>query len=450
MRQKERVARRPLPGHNGRIISRDLLPRLVEVDNLKSLGHEARKHSAAQVNKIAGSLQRFGCVTPILIDAAGRVVAGWAVLLAARQAGLRHISAITITDLSEPELRALRLALNRLAEDATWDQEKLVLEITEIMTQEIEIPGFETGEIDHALIGDAGLAQEDDAGIPRERTAVVTRKGDLWRANDHRLFCGDALQDSSYGHLLGDEKAQMVFTDPPFNVAISNNVSGLGRVKHRDFVMGSGEFTSAGFTNFLTTALGNAASHSVNGAVHFVCCDWRHILEMHTAGGQVYGEQLNLCVWNKTNAGMGSLYRSKYELIFVYKVGKGAHINNVALGKYGRNRTNVWDYVSQNVLNGTSKSKLSLHPTVKPIAMIADAICDCSERGAIILDPFGGAGTTIIAAERTGRRARVIELDPIFVDVSIDRWQRLTGGTAILDATGEPFATVVRTRNSVR
>jgi hypothetical protein len=191
--------------------------------------------------------------------------------------------------------------------------------------------------------------------------------------------------------------------------------------------------------SFLRTSLGHAARWSINGAIHYVCEDWRHQRELIAAGEEVYSELKNLCVWNKTNAGMGSLYRSKHELIFVFKVGKGAHINNVALGRYGRHRTNVWDYVSQNALNGTVRSKLALHPTVKPVAMIADAIRDCSNRGGLILDPFGGAGTTLIAAERTSRRARVIEVNPIFVDVSIERWQRLTGRTALHADSGQPF-----------
>ena len=258
----------------------------------------------------------------------------------------------------------------------------------------------------------------------------MSRVGDLWVLGEHRLLCGDALSSESYARVLGTDKADMMFADPPYNVPVDGHVSGLGAIKHADFAMASGELSPAEFQHFLRTSLGHAASRSINGAIHFVCMDWRHQREIIAAGEQVYSELKNLCVWNKTNAGMGSLYRSKHELIFVFKVGKGAHINNVALGRYGRHRTNVWDYVSQNALNGTAKSKLALHPTVKPVAMIADAIRDCSNRGGLILDPFGGAGTTLIAAERTGRRARVIELNPIFVDVSIERWQRLTGGTA--------------------
>jgi DNA modification methylase len=273
---------------------------------------------------------------------------------------------------------------------------------------------------------------EDDA-------APATKPGDLWILGDHRLLCADAQHADSYARLLGTDKAEIMFADPPYNVPIDGHASGLGSVKHGDFAMASGELSSPEFRTFLRTFLGHAVDHSINGAIHFVCMDWRHLREVLAAGDEVYSELKNLCVWNKSNAGMGSLYRSKHELIFVFKVGKAAHINNVALGRHGRHRSNVWDYVSQNALNGSAKSKLALHPTVKPVAMIADAIRDCSNRGGLILDPFGGAGTTLIAAERTGRRARVIEINSAFVDLSIERWQRLTGGIAVNADTGQPF-----------
>jgi DNA modification methylase len=427
---------------NGYALSRDLAPQLVPVAGCKPLGRETHKHPPQQVRKLAASLERFGFVLPILIDAERRVVAGWGLVLAARQLGLSEVPAVSLTDLSEADLRTLRLALNRIIEDSTWDRDALTIELSEILELapdiDLEISGFEMGEIDPLLDGD-GLDQEDELPLIDAAAAPVTRLGDLWVLGKHRLLCGDALQAENYARLLGAEKADMLFADPPYNVAIDGHASGLGAVKHTDFAMASGELSPAEFTSFLKTSLRHAAGCSIDGAIHYVCMDWRHIKEMLAAGEEVYSELVNLCVWNKSNAGMGSLYRSKHELIFVYKVGTAAHINNVALGRYGRHRTNVWDYVSQNALNGTSKSKLALHPTVKPVAMIADAIRDCSNRGGVILDPFGGAGTTLIAAERTGRRARVIELDPVYVDASIQRWQRLTGGTALHADSGQPF-----------
>jgi DNA modification methylase len=427
---------------NGYAVSRDLNPKPVPIAGCKPLGRETRKHPPQQVRKLAASLDRFGFVLPILIDPEQRVVAGWGLVLAARHLGLTEVPAVSITDLSEAELRELRLALNRITEDSTWDSEALAIELSEILELapdiDLEVSGFEMGEIDVLLDGD-GLDQEDELPSVDGAAAPVTRAGDLWLVGEHRLLCGDALQVESFARVLGTEKADMLFADPPYNVAIDGHASGLGAVKHTDFAMASGELSSTEFEGFLKTSLGHAARCSIDGAIHFVCMDWRHIKEMLAAGEEIYSELKNLCVWNKSNAGMGSLYRSKHELVFVYKAGTAAHINNVALGRYGRHRTNVWDYVSQNALNGTSKSKLVLHPTVKPVAMIADAIHDCSNRGGVILDPFGGAGTTLIAAERTGRRARLIELDPIFVDASIERWQRLTGGTALHADSGEPF-----------
>ncbi len=430
-------------GANGYALSRDLTPRLVPVADCKPLGRETRKHPPQQVRKLAASLDRFGFVLPILADAKGRVVAGWGLVLAARQLGLGEVPVVSLPNLSDAELRTLRLALNRLADDAAWDRDALSLEFSEILELEPQLDlvgsGFEMGEID-ILQSDGGLDQEDELPpIDPAATTPVTRAGDLWILGGHHLLCADALGAESYDRVMGTDKAQMMFADPPYNVPIEGHASGLGTAKHSDFAMASGEFSPAEFQSFLETSLGHAAAKSIAGAVHFVCMDWRHQGEILGAGDSVYSELLNLCVWNKSNAGMGSLYRSKHELVFVFKVGKGAHLNNVALGRYGRHRTNVWDYVSQNALNGTTKSKLALHPTVKPVAMIADAILDCSNRGGLILDPFGGAGTSLIAAERTGRRARVIELNPTFVDISIERWQRLTAGTALHADTGRPF-----------
>jgi DNA modification methylase len=441
--------RRPLPDkedmnrlRNGYAVSRDLNPQLVSVGSCKPLGRDTHKHPPQQVRKLAASIEQFGFVFPILINAERRVVAGWGLVLAAKQLGLTEVPAISLTDLSDPKLRALRLALNRIPEDSGWDRQALTLEFSEILELapqlDLEITGFEMGEIDVLLNGD-GLDEEDELPPTDGATAPVSRIGDLWLMGQHCLLCGDALLAESCVRVLGTETADMVFTDPPYNVPIDGNVSGSGAVRHDEFAMGSGELSRAEYESFLRTALGHAAHWSTDRAIHFVCMDWRHQREVLSAGDQIYSELKALCVWNKSNAGMGSLYRSKHELIFVFKVGKGPHINNVALGRYGRYRTNVWDYVSQSALNGTSKSKLALHPTVKPVAMIADAIRDCSNRGGLILDPFGGAGTTLIAAERTGRRARLIEIDPRFVDITIERWQRLTGGIARHAESGRPF-----------
>jgi DNA modification methylase len=442
---ERRISRRG----NGHAISRDLTPHLVPVADCKPLGRETRKHSLQQVRKIAANIERFRFVSPVLLDAEGRVVAGWAVVLAARHLGLAEIPAVRITDLSEASLRMLRLSLNRISEDSSWNPEMLRQEFSDIQVLdphiELESSGFESGEID-VFIDGIGIDEEDEVPPVETQTAPVTKLGDLWLLSQkHRLLCGNALLPESYARLMQRDKAGMVFTDPPYNVPIKGHVSGLGAVKHANFAMACGELSSAENQSYLKTSLGLAADWSVDGSIAFVCMDWSHLHDLWCVGQDVYSELKNLCVWNKSNAGMGSLYRSKHEFIFVFKKGKAPHINNIALGRHGRNRTNVWDYVSQNTLSGTSKSKLSLHPTVKPVAMIADAIRDCSNRGSLILDPFGGAGTTLIAAERTGRRACLIELDPVYVDVTIERWQRLTGETAVHAESGQPFT---RTKQS--
>src|SRR6516164_1478898 len=429
---------------NGYVTSRNLSPRLVPVESLRPLGRETRKHPASQVRKLAESLEQFGFLLPILTDMDGRVVAGWGLVLAARRLSLLEIPAVTIVDLDEAKLRSLRLALNRLGEDSSWDPAALTLEFSDILemdpTIDLQITGFETGEIDVSL-DDAGIDEEDELP-PKQSSLPVTQVGDPWIAGEHRIFCGDALKPESYCSVLGDDRADMVFADPPYNVAIEGNVSGHGATKHDDFAMATGEMSPAEFAKFLRDSFSLVAQHSIDGAIHFICMDWRHLEELMGATKMIYSELKNICVWNKSNAGLGSLYRSKHEFIFVFKNGKRPHINNIDLGRFGRSRSNVWDYAGQNGFNGTGKSKLALHPTVKPVALVADAIRDCSNHNHIIFDPFSGAGTTMIAAEKTGRRARLIEIDPRYVDIAILRWQRLTGRTARNAATDVPFPMV--------
>jgi DNA modification methylase len=437
--------RRPAQLHqNGYAVSRDLTPVLVCTEKLKPLGRQTRRHPRRQLDKLAASLDEFGFVLPIIIDLDGQVVGGWGLVLAARQLGLAQVPAVTITDLDQAKLRLLRLALNRLGEDSSWDADALTLEFSDVLALDtnidLQISGFEMGEIDIRLRASPD-DQEDE--IPRidQQLPPITKPGDIWVLDQHRIVCGDALQAENYSCLLGDDRAQMVFTDPPWNVPIEGHVSGLGAIKHAEFAMASGEMSSAEFEAFLVTTLGHAARSAVDGSLHFVCLDWRHIKELLEATADLYTEMKNLCVWNKTNGGMGSLYRSKHELVFLFKKGKAPHINNVELGRFGRNRTNVWDYSGQNTLSNSAKGKLSLHPTVKPVALVADALRDCSNLNGIVLDPFGGSGTTLIAAERTGRRARLIEIEPRFVDCTVRRWQQLTGRTAVHAETGLPFGT---------
>jgi len=268
---------------------------------------------------------------------------------------------------------------------------------------------------------------------------IITRPGDLWILGDHRLFCGDARRRESFEILLSGKTARLAFVDPPYNVKIRGHVSGKGRVKHGEFAQASGEKTSAQFTKFLEQSLGLLAEHSIDGAIHFICWDWRHLDEMLAAGRRTYRELKNLAIWCKTNAGMGSFYRSQHELIFVWKNGRGKHVNNIELGRYGRNRSNVWTYTGVNTFGRERLDELAMHPTVKPVALVADAIRDCSRRGDIVLDSFGGSGTTLIACEQTHRKGRLIELDPVYCDQIVHRWQKLTGKMALHGRTGQPF-----------
>jgi DNA modification methylase len=244
------------------------------------------------------------------------------------------------------------------------------------------------------------------------------------------------------------QTAQMVFSDPPYNVPVDGHVCGLGRIKHREFAMAAGEMSELEFITFLQTVLGHLAAHSANGSIHFICIDWRHLHELLTAARAVYAAFKNLCIWNKTNGGMGSLYRSKHELVLVFKHGTAAHINNIDLGRHGRYRTNVWDYAGTNTLGAERGEELEMHPTVKPVALVADAILDCSRRGGIVLDCFAGSGTTLIAAERTRRRAFAMEIDPRYVDTAVRRWQEYSGAAAVLAGTKLTFAKVETARRA--
>ena len=439
--QSRPLKKAPLNTSEGRDLEIESIP----VTSLKPYANNPRTHSPKQIRQIAESIKTFGWTNPILIDENSGVIAGHGRLEAANQLGISHVPTIRLKNMSEAHLRAYVIADNRLAENAGWDKEVLAVEFQALIDMDldfdIELTGFEMGEIDMLIEGieDATDEDEDDSLPPIESGPSVSRVGDLWALGDHRLLCGDATQAESYRDLLAGEKAQMVFTDPPYNVPIDGHVCGLGSVKHEEFIMASGEMSEAEFTNFLKVVSGHMTSVSSEGAIHFICMDWRHLFELLTAGRDTYTELKNLCVWNKSNGGMGSLYRSKHELVAVFKVGTGKHINNVALGSHGRYRTNVWDYAGGSSFSADRADDLAMHPTVKPVAMVEDAIRDCSKRGGVILDPFVGAGTTFLAAERAGRRGFGMELYPKYVDVTLKRYQKVTGEEPLHLETGRTF-----------
>ena len=397
--------------------------------------HNARTHPKHQIDQLKASIEAFGFTNPILADPEGKIIAGHGRLQAARAMGLTEVPTITLSGLSEVQKRALRIADNKIALNAGWDLEILQLELSELASLDVDIDptltGFSTGEID-VIITSAG--DPDDEVIPPVPATPRTKPGDIWILGEHRVGCGDGRDAEFLQRVIGDgARIDAAFLDPPYNVRIKGNASPTGR--HGEFVMASGEMSEVEFRSFLTDTLGAAAGVSRDGAVHFVCMDWRHMDSVSAVGSAVYGELLNLCIWNKSNAGMGSLYRSKHELVFVYRVGTTSHLNMVELGKHGRNRTNVWDYASVNSLRGSRREDLALHPTVKPTGLVADAIQDVTRRGDLVLDLFLGSGTTLMAAERTGRRFRGLDIDPAYVDVAIERWSARTGLEPRLEGT---------------
>ena len=413
---------------------------------LQAARRNARKHSQKQIAQLAASISEFGFTQPVLTDDKGRIVAGHGRLEAAKLLGMTLVPTLPLSNLSEAQLRAYAIADNRLAEISAWDDDLLKLEIGEleaIVPFDLEITGFSTGELDVILDPPSAADARLDETPGKKRVTAAVERGDLWLLGKHRLLCGDAREPEDFARVMGGDKARMVFSDAPYNVRIDGFVGGLGKVRHQEFAMASGEMSPVEFTAFLASAFSNAAAVSMDGAIHFQCMDWRHVEEMMAAGRQAYASLLNMCVWSKDQAGMGTFYRSQHELVFVWKVGDAPHVNNVELGKHGRYRTNVWN--CRSVRKTGAASELELHPTVKPVSLVMEAIKDASARGEVVLDCFGGSGSTLIAAEKTRRVARLIEYEPGYCEVTIRRWEALTGKSAVLEQTGETF-TEVRTR----
>jgi DNA modification methylase len=429
----------------------------VPIGRLKPNPRNPRNHNAAQVEAIAKSIDAFGFNAPILVDREDTIIAGHGRYLAAKRRGLNSVPVIRLEHLTPAQAQAYMLADNKLSDRSDWDEKLLAVHLRELaelaVDFEVEATGFEVAEIDMRI---QGLGEQRNAGEPDpadELPAIdeqpISRPGDLWTLGRHRLFCGDSLDSASYAILMDGELAAMVIADPPYNVPINGHVSGLGKIRHREFAMATGEMSPAEFTGFLTDFRKQCAEHSRDSSIQYVFTDWRHLDEMLAAARAVSAELINLCVWNKTTAGMGSFYRSQHELVLVFKKGRSSHQNNVQLGRHGRNRSNVWTYPSVNgaAAKGHHKQLKALHPTVKPVALVADAILDTTARKDIVLDPFMGSGTTIMAAELTGRRGYGIEIDPLYVDRAIRRWQGFTGKIAY-HQSGRSFAELERKRST--
>ncbi len=409
---------------------------LVDIDKLEPSKRNARTHSAKQIEQIARSLEKFGWTNPILIDESTTIIAGHGRWQAAKLLGMARVPVLAIQHLSDDDKRLYAIADNKLAENAGWDDAILKLELGELADLDIDltITGFSNADLDVILIDDTASITEEAPHLPAD--LAITRLGDLWNVGEHRLLCGDALDPASYEKLLQGEKADAVFTDPPYNVPIAGHVGGAGKVKHREFAMASGEMSDEAFRGFLKTSCERLKDHTTDRAIAFICMDWRHGADLDAAGRSVFEELKNLIVWDKGVGGMGSLYRSQHELIYVFKTGPGNHTNNVELGRHGRNRTNVWAYAGVQ----SRRKELLLHPTVKPVRLVIDALMDVTHRGDLVLDPFLGSGTTLLAAQEAHRRARGIELDPLYVDVAIRRLRDKARVDAVLSETGETFS----------
>lgn len=422
------------------------------VSVLRPYPGNARTHSRKQVRQIADSIRRFGFTNPVLISDTGEIIAGHGRVMAAKELGLSAVPTLQLSHLSAEERRAYVLADNKLALNAGWDSEILAIELQALFDLEFDVTltGFALAEVDltldHARESSPTAADAAADAVPHVPEQPVSRAGDLWLLGRHRLLCGDARSKDDLARLVGGTQVDLIFTDPPYNVRIDGHVGGLGSIKHREFAFASGEMTEAEFTAFLQVTLGNAASCAKDGAIAYVCMDWRHMREMLAAADGIFSELKNLCVWNKTNGGMGSFYRSKHELVFVFKVGTAPHTNSFGLGETGRYRTNVWDYAGISSVGSKRMEELSMHPTVKPTALVADAIRDCTRRAETVLDVFAGSGTTIIAAELCGRTALALEFDPAYCDVIVRRWERFTGKAAINAETSRTFDVTIDER----
>lgn len=425
----------------------DLLPNLQveyrKIDEVHPAPRQVRKITAAHKAEVREAIRHFGFVLPLLVDGNGEIIDGHARLAVARDLGLDSVPVISVEHLTPTEIKTLRLTVNRLAEKGEWDLDELRLEFAEIIDLggPIEVSGFEIAEIDQ-ILGSADDPTDSEADQIPQRDSIgpsTSRPGDLWLLGPHRLLCGDARDPASYAKLMEGQHARLLLTDPPYNVPISGHVSGLGKVKHREFAMASGEMSDSQFQAFLTEVLAAGTHLLTEGGLVMPFIDWRGLSVLSTAATAIGLNQINLVVWSKTNAGMGSLYRSQHELLPVFKKGDASYVNNVELGRFGRWRSNLWTYPGASSLGSDARDGLALHPTVKPVAMLADAIYDVSNLGEIILDPFLGSGSTLIAAETTRRVCCGLEIDPAYVDVILARWTKFRGHLPVLADTGQTF-----------
>ena len=416
----------------------------VALTDLKENPRYARLQRNSQIQDLMRSIEAFGFILPVLIDETGMLITGHVRCAAARKMGMTHVPVIRITHLSPEKILAFSIADNQLSQKGRWNETvvaKILLDLTAAeLDFSIEATGFTMAEVDVRIESLDMTTQGAGDDLSHVETGpAVTELGDLWGLGKHKLICGSATEATTYDRLM-TQAAAAVFADPPYNVPVNGHISGSGKTQHREFVEGSGELSPAEYLILLRESMRLSALHCRKGSIHFWCIDWRHDGVMQQAAEPIFGGLKNLCVWVKDNAGMGSLYRSAHELVHVYKLAGAAHRNNVQLGRYGRPRSNAWRYPAPSHFQSCEDASLiALHPTVKPVALIADAILDVTARGDVVLDPFCGSGSSLLACQRVGRVGRAIELDPLYVDLAIRRWQSLTGEDAIHLASGQTF-----------
>lgn len=423
------------------------------LNQIRAYAKNAKNHPEGQVQQIAASIRQFGFNNPILVDENLEIIAGHGRVAAAQILGMDTVPVIRLSHLSDAQKRAYRLADNKIAENGGWNADLLRLEISELEQicddLDISVTGFSDVELDVLSMDDRQAADPKANNVPYiPENEIVTRPGDVWCIGDHRIICGNSLDAETFEKLLGTRQADMVLQDPPYNVKISGHVCGSGNVRHKEFMMASGEMSSDEFTRFLRQNFELCAKYSRQGVLHYNFMDWRHMGEILTAGNDVFTNLVNMCVWCKSSGGMGSLYRSQHELCFIFKNGKDAHINNVKLGANGRYRTNVWQYAGVNAF-GRHKADIKMHPTVKPVEMLKDAILDVTRRDDVVLDTFLGSGSTLIAAHQAKRVCYGIELDPLYVDTSIRRFLDLFGIDAIHETSGKTYSELLAIQREV-
>ncbi len=434
----------------------DLLPDLrieyLSPAELHPALRRVRSHDPIQATRLDRSIAEFGMCSPIIISSDRRIIHGHGIWEAAKRADLVSIPTIRVDHLPSEQQRLLSIALNRLGETAVWDEVALAEELGELLEldEDVLVTGFELTEIDALLLLDSeeehAGAETDEDTLPELGERTVSRPGDLWRLGSHLLLQGDALDAGSYQRLFPNgELARVVLTDEPFNVRIAGNVT--GKKHHAEFAMASGELSREEFSVFNRTWMHHCAEVLVAGGLIGTFIDWRSVEIVLATGRELGLELLNIVVWEKTNGGQGSLWRSQHELLPIFKKGAAPHVNNVQLGRLGRWRSNVWTYPGGSSVGSEAQMHSNDHPTVKPRVMLEDALLDVSDRGEIVLDPFAGSGSTVLAAEITGRVCRAIEIDSRYCGLTIARWQALTGFAATLDGTGEAFDEVATRRS---